>query len=293
MRSAWKRLISICTDDNVPPILIKYEIGSSGYSIWITDMTVIWIESLDRKRIIQRSFGIDTSIDPSEGSDQLRLFLQSVQSALEQREGTTLNLVQNGGEQKLLLRTCTTLPGSLKPLEWIFELAPAPQSTLTAELVVPMLSHQVLGNVERASLLQQLKEKDQVIAKLIDKMQTDGTDLGILFPGIASSKPGRPISRQLLGRSVKGLAEFDEQQWRNRLAASAVAPKGYAELVVDAFEHGPADLSDSAQIPVYNNWWERLRNTDSQLNELSQRRQAVRGDEDLTQGEFQVGLCLR
>ena len=288
MRSAWIRLQPIASDDSIPPLLVKYEIGSSDYSIWITDLTAIWVESLARKRVIQRSFAIDTSIDPSEGPDQFRLLLQSIEKAIKQQSGTILSLVQNGSDQNLLLRTHTPLPGSLRPLEWEFELALAPSSVLTAEFVLPMLSHQVLGNIEQASLLQLLKEKDQVISKLTDKIQSDGTDLGRVFPSITSSRPGRANSRQLLGKSVKGLEEFDEQQWRTRLMASASVPKGFGELIAKAFEGGLTVSSGNAPISTQTHWWKGLRHRDSQMEQPRQSYQVVVEEGRLTPNEFQV-----
>lgn len=292
MPSAWRILNLPYTDATVPPLLLKYEIGAADYSIWITDLTLMWMESLDRKRIIQRSFSIDTSIDPSEGSDQFRLFLQSLESTLEQRPGTTLDLVQDGGDRKLLLQMCTPLPGSLKPLEWFLELALASQSRLTTELVVPMLGQQVIAKLERASLLQQLKEKDQVVTKLVDKMQSDGVDIGRVFPGIASSKPGKQNSRQALGKVVKGLDEFDEQQWRDRLTRNEISPKEYPDLISSAFKNGLPDLSDSSQIPKYNNWWEVLSHRDSQREVPKQIFDFKEGDENTSQSEFQVRCCF-
>ena len=288
MSSAWKCLRLPDTDASRPPILIKHDVGVSEYSVWITDLTFIWTESLDRKRLIQRSFIVDTSIDPSEGSDQLRLFLGSLQNALEQRAGTSLVLVQNDDNQGLLLRTCTPLPGSLKPLNWFIELTLAPQSRLTAELLVPMLGEQVKAKSERQSLMQQLKEKDHVIAKLIDKLVSDGNDLGRLFPGVGSSKSGRQSSRQVLAKSIKGLGEFDEQQWQDRITKNADSSRGYIGLVENAFEYGLTNLSDNFPIPQNNDWWARLRHKESQGQEPVPDPDFIGEEENSTQNEFQV-----
>ena len=291
MRSPWQLLNLKNSDALTPPLIIKYDIGTSDYSIWITDLTLIWEEVLDRKRIIQRSFSIDTSIDPSEGSDQLRLLLQSIERSLEQQHGTTLSLARDDNDGKLLLRAHTPLPGSLRPLDWIIELTTAPQSRFTAELVVPMLGQQVIANIEKVSLVQQLKEKDQVIAKLTDKMQSNGVDLVRVFPGVASLKSGRHNARQVLGKSVKGLGEFDEQKWQSRLRTEAAARQGYPKIVLDAFFDGLADPLDGAHIPNHDKWWEKLRDKNYTHIEVSKESNLIGEEGGLTQSDFQV-RCL-
>lgn len=288
MRPSWKVLNLPHADVLIPPLIIKYEIGISDYTVWVTDLTLIWRESLDRRRIIRRSFDVDTSIDPSEDPDQLRLFLKGVGDALDQRPTTTLDLMQNDRDQSLLLRTFTPLPGSLKPLDWFIELLPASQSNLTAELVVPMLSQQLLANAEKASLLHQLKEKDQVIAKLTDKMQSEGVDMGRLFPGVVS-KSGKSISRQALAKSVKGFGEFDEHQWRSHLINNVASSKEFVDLVIDAFDVNLGDQPETAQMPEHRNWWERLSHKDSQPVGLVRELRHTGADERFTQDEFQVG----
>lgn len=288
MRPAWKVLNLPHAGVFVPPLIIKYEIGTSDYTVWVTDLTLIWSESLDRKRIIRRSFDVDTSIDPSEDPDQLRLFLKGVGDALAQQPTTTLDLMHNVRDHNLLLRTFTPLPGSLKPLEWVIELLPALQSTLTAELIVPMLSQQMLANAEKASLLHQLKEKDQIIAKLTDKMQSEGIDLGRLFPGVVS-KSSKAMSRQALGKSVKGLGEFDEHQWRSRLTNNVASSKEFIELVTEAFNVNLGDQPEAAQIPEHRNWWEKLSHKNSQSKRLAREFRHTGAEERFTQEEFQVG----
>ncbi|KAL6714099.1 hypothetical protein ACLMJK_008593 [Lecanora helva] len=287
MRSPWRHLSLGDIADNIPPLLARHDIENAKYSVWITDLTFVWEEVLDRKQIIQRSFTLDTSIDPSEGPDQLLLLLESVRRALDEQPGTNIAIARNDGDQQLLLRSRTPLPGSLKPLRWEIELSLAPQSRMTSELIVPILGQQVIVNVERASLLQQMKEKDHVISKLLDKMQSDGIDLTRVFPGLGSVKPGRQSSRQAFGKSIKGLAEFDEQQWRDRLRLDAVSAHDFNRLVSDAFRNGMVNTPVDACVPDYSGWWRNLRHNSSQQRECSQKPDSVAEEEDLMQGDFQ------
>lgn len=287
MRSVWSLLKLPLVGPSLPPLIIKYEIGTADYTVWVTDLTLIWKESLDRKRIIRRSLDVDTSIDPSEDSEQLRLFLFRVCEALEQRPGTSLDLMHNGSGQSLSLRTFTPLPGSLKPLEWPIELLPASQSTLTAELIVPMLSQQVLARAEKVSLLQHLKEKDQIMAKFADRMQADGIDLGKLFPGV-TSKSGKPTSRHALGKLVKGLGEFDEHTWQMNLTKNISSPGAFVDLVSGLFDTGSGAELDPVHMPEYKNWWETLNQKHSQPRApFGQSNHPVPGDTS-TQGEKKV-----
>lgn len=291
VRSAWKVLSTTRANLDAPPILIKHEIGSANYAVWLTDLTSVWSEMLDRKQILRRSFDLETSIDPSEDADQFRLFLQRVGDALEQKPSTTLSLVGNGSEKGLHLRTLTPLPGALKSLDWLIKLMPAPQPDLTAELVVPLLRQRVIANMEKVSLLQQIKEKDQVIAKLMDKLQSDGVDLSRLFPGVGS-KMGKSTSRQALGKSVKGLTEFDEEKWRKHVLSTGAPFDGLVEVVSDAFEIELFDQPEMAPMPQYEKWWEKVGHEQFRRESLPRIRSEFEGDTS-TQDEFQAGHSRR
>lgn len=257
MRSVWKPFQTFHRYPCIPPLLIKHDFGPSNYSVWLTDLTFIWSESLDRKQIIRRAFDIDTSIDPTEGADQLRLFLRGMEDALKQGAGTSVDIEQSDDEAKLILRTSTSLPGGLKPLEWSFLLTRASQATMTSEFLLPLLGHQLVAKAEKASLLQQLKEKDHVIAKLIDKMQADGVELGKVFPGAASSKSWTG-SNARQGVAIKGLAEFDQEQWQARLSRDNAPSGNLDDLLPKIFEAAVPDMGEELQISNHDEWWKRL-----------------------------------
>ncbi|KAL2042108.1 hypothetical protein N7G274_005296 [Stereocaulon virgatum] len=266
MYPTWRSLPIDFKDVVIPPLLIKTEFGLSSYKVWLTDLTHIWAESMDRRQIIQRTFSVDTSIDPSEDTSQLRLFLQSIEDALVQRTGTTVDIVQSDTKRHLTIQTWTPLPGPLKPLEWKIVLIPAAQSVFTVEFVIPLLSQQSTAKAEKASLLQQLTYKDNVISKLIDKMQSDGVDLSKVFPGVPHVRPGAN-ARQIIGKSVKGLSEFDFEQWQSRIVRDGKSLEELKDLVSNVFDTDSQEIPGESQIqdsPDYGDWWKNLRYENSQ-----------------------------
>ena len=261
MPSAWKPLFLRRKHDGIPPLLVRYEFGSSDYKVWLTDLSYIWTESLDRKRIINRALDLYTSIDPSEDSSQRRFFLESIADALWQRPGTSVDLDESSDIKQLTLHTSTPLSHPLQPLEWPMVLVLAPQTTFAVEFVSPLLSQHLTAKVERASLLQQLKEKDNIISKLIDKMQGDGVDLGKVFPGAISSKSGSgsgPTTRWAVARSVKGLGEFDQDQWESKLAKDNAFPRDLDYVLPQIFDDEGKHNNEELQITDYGEWWKRI-----------------------------------
>ena len=263
MNSRWKPLCGGIEKSKVPPLLIKYEIGLSNYKIWLTDLTYIWSETLDRRQIIQRAFKIDTGIDPSEDSGQFRLFLQSVGDALSQKSGTNVAIVPSDNEKEVELRTCTPLPGNLRPLEWHVHLLPEAEFAVTREIVLPLLSQQLAAQTEKTSLIQQIRNRDNGIGKLIEKMQSDGSDLSNVFPGAVSSKTGRlSNARQVIGASVKGLAEFNAEEWQSRSRKDNVVPEKLETFLAKVFAGDVAEQLEQIQTPDmldFGAWWTRLR----------------------------------
>ena len=265
MPSAWIPLNLHHKHKSIPPLLIKYEFGSDNYKVWLTDLSYIWTESLPRKQLITKAFAMDTSIDPSEHPTQMSLFLKSIKDALRQSPGTSLSADQSNDIQQLTLHTTTSLPHPLQALEWSIVLVLAPQPTLASEFVSPLLNQQLTAKAEKTSLLQQLKEKDNVIFKLIEKMQGDGVDLAKVFPGAVSSKSGTgPNARRAVAKSIKGLAEFNENQWQSQLAKDNAAPRDWGDFLPKVFDDGGENIDEGLQVSDCGEWWKKIGPQDSQ-----------------------------
>ena len=265
MPATWKPLVLHSKHDRIPPLLLKYELGPSDYKVWLTDLSYIWTESLDRRQILRRAFNIDTSIDPSEDSTQMRLFLNSVANALRHHSGTRVDLDESNDIKQLTLHTSTPLPHPLQPLDWSITLMLAPQYTFASEFVLPLLSQQLTAKVEKTSLLQQLKDKDSVISKLIEKLNGDGVDLGKVFPGALSSKSGTgPTARGIVAKSIKGLREFDQDQWESQFVRENAISRDVGSVLPEIFENDGKDAGDGLQIADCGEWWKRVGSKDSQ-----------------------------
>lgn len=263
MAPHWTPLKLSTLKSETPPLLVKYEFGLLHYSIYLSDLTCIWMESLERRQIVKRALNVDTSIDPSESGDQLQLLLQNIQKALDGTEGATLSLSKAGTTQQLILRTTTPLPGALKPLVWPIHLVSAQQHLLTTELLQPCLSQQFFAKAQIVSLIQLLKDKDHVITRLTEKMQSDGTDLSKIFPGASILRSGvKSHFRESASKLVKGLGEFDDEQWRKAFFES-IQPPNLHDVLPQVF----SDLENSPDLNFENiggAWWQNLRNEDLQ-----------------------------
>lgn len=269
MGSYWRPLQLSSTGAQTPPLLVKYEFGLAHYRIYLSDLTYIWTESLERKQIVKRALNVDTSIDPSESGDQLQLLLRNIRKALDAEEGAAVSLSNSGISEQLILRTTTPLPGALNPLVWPIHLVSAPQQVLTTELLLPGLSFQSLVKAQIVSLVQQIKEKDHVINRLTEKMQSDGSDLGKVFPGASNLKSGAKLnSRESASKFVKGLGEFDSEQWRKGFFDSIQRSSDLATVLYQVFT---SELEDLPELTVSNNksgaWWQGLNHKESQVQE--------------------------
>ena len=234
---------------------------------------------------------MDTSIDPSEDAAQRRLFLKGLEDALRQSPGSSLSVDESNDIQQLTLHATTSLPHPLQPLEWNFRLVLAPQPTFASEFVTPLLSQQLTAEAEKSSLLQQLKDKDHVISKLIEKMQGDGVGLVKVFPGAVSSKSGTtgPNARRAVAKSIKGLAEFDQDQWQSQLAKDNGPFRDWGDFLAKAFDDDGKDIGEGPQVSEYGEWWKRIGRKDSQREGTAPttlKTNAVQEDE--VEDEFQV-----
>ena len=263
MASTWRPLLLHRKQNGTPPLLVKFEFGSSDYKVWLTDLSYIWIECLDRRHIQRRALDVETSIDPTEGSSQLHLFLDSIADALWQRPGTSVKLGENRDVKHLSLDTSTSLPHPLPPLEWSILLVLAPQFTFASEFVYPLLNQQLIAKLEKTSLLQQIKEKDSIISRLIEKMQGEGVDLGKVFPGAASMKSGTEhIAGRAIAKSIKGLRKFDQKQWESQVATENQFSGDMDSLLPQIFDDGGKAAGDRLQVEDYGDWWKRVGRRD-------------------------------
>lgn len=217
----------------------------------------MWTESLDRRQIIKRALNEETSIDPSEDASQMQLLLGHVEAALDGHDGAKVTVDGDGNPDRLTLSAFITLPPPLMPLQWFMRLEKAPQALFTTQFVLPTLNVCYSARFQVNSLLQHLKEKDHVINKLTDKLQADGTDLVRVFPGASTGKLGSKLSsRSVAAKSVKGLAEFDEDQWRHQVTTTDETKSDINELLSSVFASDLVNVHEICQKASSQACWE-------------------------------------
>ena len=157
MPSKWHRL-SLSQED-VPPLLFQYSATRRGYEVYVTDLTSIWSEQLSHRETLSRADETATTIDPSEDPEQLDVLLAQIGEALR-GDGGSVTLNSGSHADSLELTTSTNLPAPLKPLRWSLRLNKEVQSSLTGQLLLPLLREEAGWESRQQSLLDQLKQKD-------------------------------------------------------------------------------------------------------------------------------------
>ena len=259
---SWRPLRpSSRADSKLPTLFLSAAFRSDSYTIHLTDLTHIWSETLSCRDIFQRSKDENTSIDPRDG-DQLRVLLDKIRLGIEGGGSSTLVLIVNDDARRpgITLNIMVDLPGGLQPLEWPVHLSLASQSLLTEQLVIPLLEAQQTRMREMSSLTAILQEKDHVIQKLVDKVESQGTHLGQIFPQ-AAGKSSRKTDRTVAEEKVKGLKMFDMQTWRQGLKNGESLD--IEQLTGEVFRNdGPSDInikSPSHILKSPEGWWESIK----------------------------------
>ncbi len=176
-------------------------------------------------------------------------------------ENTTLALTIGAGAERpsLILDVNVELPGSLAALKWTIRLSAASQRLLTSQLTMPLMRAQHKHMQEMTSLAHELKEKDHVIQKLLDKLEGQGVELGQVFPQVAG-RAWRKGDRKKADERVKGLGVFNMDAWKNELPRKPA--KDMAQLIQNVFpgdgeEHVRTD--DNLVIPKeQETWWDNI-----------------------------------
>lgn len=246
--------------EHVPTLLFKGSFHSSGYRIEFTDLCRVWAEQLSRGEIIQRASNAGGSIDPGEDEKQFSIFLGKIESALSGDDRTYIGLCsRNDNGTELSMEVSAPLPHPLPDFTWTIHLQRLPESYVASALITPLVLQASKLQAQVTSLINELQEKDRVISKICDRLETSGNDLTTVFPGVSNIKTSRKKSqREQLAKHVKGLADFNEATWRDQLSRSVNGSKLGHDVVADVFNDLPqaSDLADTSRL---DNWWNILR----------------------------------
>ena len=239
--------------------MVQTEFDLQRYTLYLTDLTNVWTESLDRRHIIKRSFDLDTSIDPSEDASQMQAFLSHIEQVFSEDSTAELNMSSDDDADHVTMNMKIPLPHPLPSLKWTCELSRCSQDVLTERLVLPLLASLLKSSIEKSSLLSHIKDRDSIISKLISQMQHDGSDISMIFPGSVASKLGNKADvREAIGKSIKGMGEFDEHQWQNNMQQVPPLPYDMEAKIPDKALNQlikSYTMSSSSKFP----WWNSAR----------------------------------
>lgn len=240
-----------------PRLLVKSRFDKDGYSVQLTDLSRVWSDTLTKAEIIQRASDVGSSIDPGEDDEQFNILIRKIESALKSEKGTSLRLSSRDGPTTLRLELSAPLPQPLPPFKWTVQLKLQPEEQVQSELLTPLILHASSLQQKIQQLVDQLHDKDRVISKICDRLETSGNDLTTVFPGASNVKTSRKKSqREQLAKHVKGLSDFDETLWR---AQDHRVQDG--DMNAETVNHVFAGLPSAAQLPGSKHsaeWWEHL-----------------------------------
>lgn len=193
---------------DVPKLLFKYAASSSGYQITLTDLTNIWQENLSTVEISHRAEQDECSISPGDDQNQLRILTSKIEEGLCHTNDARVDLCESPLDD-INLCISATLPHPLPTFRWRSCLAKESQLEVTNELLTPLLSFALQQQHQIAFLTAQLRDKDHVIDRILQKTESSNTDLGAVFPGMSGIRKSQKIpQREQFAKHVKGLAPF-------------------------------------------------------------------------------------
>jgi len=282
---SWKTLRLDLPND--VRLLGKWSFDSAGYEIQLSDLSRVWAEKASKNDILRRATGSGSSIDPSQDDEQLGIFLGKIKSALNEEEGTSLTITNADQQDKSALRLdmCAPLPKPLKPFRWSMNLARQPTHHLETEIVTPLISQATNLKHKMQRLIDELHDKDRVIAKICDRLETSGNDLTTVFPGVSNVKTSRKKGqREQLAKYVKGLEDFDEAAWRERLSLAHDDDELDGHGIDAIFRDLPNRSSTGETVDAKDGEWWKALGKGSRMKPASQvsdasHSQTIRGSE--------------
>lgn len=278
MSLTWRYLMSGQNgyDKRLPPLLVAHSFRDNGYEVYVTDLKDFWCETMDRRDINKRALLTDTSIDPTEDDEQMKLLLEKIKYGLDHGNDADVELTMESNEEDgddddnhghvlpMYIKMTIDLPKPFKPLQWTMELRPCHSSWLLKYITVPLILANYEATNEAGSLLSVIREKDHVIQKLADKLEASGTELGEVFPS-AAGKGGRKLTRKMVEERVAGLAAFDYKSWfedfkSGERSNELHAGQEYDEIVFRCFIEG-LELTggDLDWDEDWEGWWKKLK----------------------------------
>lgn len=249
----WHPLPLTTSIRSAPPLLLQSTFTPTSYTLYLTDLTSVWSETLSKRDILTRAEKEGTSIDPSEDLSQLKILLEKLQHAVvKQDDDVDLELTSTSAPTRrecvLKLKTTTELPAPLRPLTWVFRLQPLPRVQYTNLFVLPLFGCISTLQDQTESLLSTIKDKDSLIERLTDQLKEHNLDVKNMLGG------GRARRR--------GLEIFDEEAWRGDYGGEGERRVG--EVVKDVFGgNGLREVGGGVRVlGEVEGWWKSVEDDD-------------------------------
>ncbi|KAK5110636.1 hypothetical protein LTR62_005676 [Meristemomyces frigidus] len=268
--ATWKTLN--LHNKDLPRLLVKARLDTIGYTVYLTDLHWIWSEILTKREVERRAIKEDCSIDPGEDGLQYAILLEKLQQALAQDDGTSLSLRRQNNDNNISVDVSAPLPHPLPALKWSFFLKLQPPASFTQQLLQPLLFQAQTLQMQFRHLIHELGEKDRIISKLTDRLETSGNDLTTVFPGVSNVKLSRKkTQREQLARHVRSLGDFDETAWQVQM--KSLCGEGDVKMGEHAVEVVLKGLPDSAveqdNLSDEREGWWRLLDSTGQLGDYA------------------------
>ncbi|KAL8372337.1 hypothetical protein RB595_001910 [Gaeumannomyces hyphopodioides] len=286
---------------SIPNLLVSASFSTApvSYSVHITDLANVWRESLDRKAILLRCLQENTSIDPSDDPENFKELLRWIEAAFDSdspnHADTSLVLsstgpIDGGTPANLLLEVTCILPAGFKPLKWPVHLKHGGPAALVADLVLPLVQAHLTRSQEVEALLGVIREKDGVISRVVDKLESTGARMEHVFSALANTGK-KKITRAVAEARVKGLAPFDAAGFKRKFRGGDDAHDGEEDGPGNSRIKGPIaardvkDLMDNVfepalqrhpsleypEWPALDNWWNDIQEKSGDKVRLVQR----------------------
>ena len=215
----WRSLKT--KNPKLPALFVKYAPATQSYTIILTDLSHVWEEHLGHLDIFDRAEADGCAISPREDKYQLEILLEKIGDCLLGAQGTSIS-IKHDVDEGLVLRLLAPLPDPLPKLAWAAHLKKQESQALTNYVIGPLLLNLHGKHLGIQHLQSELREKDHVIARLLDRLESSGTDLTTVFPGTSNIRLSKKVSqRNQLAKYVKGLSPFDLKLWTT---PSEIAP---------------------------------------------------------------------
>ncbi|KAF7506883.1 hypothetical protein GJ744_011124 [Endocarpon pusillum] len=213
---AWRRLPIADSNEFLSSLLFfTFKRDEGGLDLSVTDLVHIWrAVKTSKSELKEEAVKTRCSIDPTEDEEQYEVLLNKLEEAISGSHGSQVGLVghsENSMPERFEIETSIPLPTPLGTLQWSFRMVRQGPSALTRELVVPALRVIDASRRREADLRRKIKDKDHVIAKLMDKIEGSGIDLTMVFPGFAGARKG--LSARQAAQVVPGVKAFRVEEW--------------------------------------------------------------------------------